>query len=218
MVQKYRNGGQTVAMGANKISYVEGRCVGGGSEINSGLYHRTPPDILETWRKEFQVDGLAEEEMRPHFEACEKDLSVSLLPGPAPAASLKLHDGATRLGWKSLEVPRWFRYDAGSRTPARGKRQSMTETFMPRFLQIGRTTAAADARRDASGRTAGNGPFDARHAPTGAMRITRGDAVYLRRRGANARVAAAQRHHAEHRQLAPAASHGQGRGEISRRP
>ena len=43
MVQKYRNGGQTVALGANKISYVEGRCVGGGSEINSGLYHRTPP-------------------------------------------------------------------------------------------------------------------------------------------------------------------------------
>ena len=42
MVQKYRNGGQTVALGKNTISYVEGRCVGGGSEINSGLYHRTP--------------------------------------------------------------------------------------------------------------------------------------------------------------------------------
>ena len=57
MVQKYRNGGQTVALGANKIAYVEGRCVGGGSEINSGLYHRTPPEILETWRKEFQVEA-----------------------------------------------------------------------------------------------------------------------------------------------------------------
>ncbi|HZV35619.1 MAG TPA: GMC family oxidoreductase N-terminal domain-containing protein, partial [Verrucomicrobiae bacterium] len=66
MVQKYRNGGQTVAMGANKVAYVEGRCVGGGSEINSGLYHRTPPEILETWRKEFRVEGLAQEELRPH--------------------------------------------------------------------------------------------------------------------------------------------------------
>ena len=45
MVQKYRNGGQTVALGRNKIAYVEGRCVGGGSEINSGLYHRTPPEV-----------------------------------------------------------------------------------------------------------------------------------------------------------------------------
>src|SRR5688572_13404793 len=55
MLQKYRNGGQTVALGKNKIAYVEGRCVGGGSEINSGLYHRTPPEILERWRKEFSV-------------------------------------------------------------------------------------------------------------------------------------------------------------------
>ena len=58
--QKYRNGGQTVALGKNKITYVEGCCVGGGSEINSGLYHRTPPDILERWRKEFHVEALSE--------------------------------------------------------------------------------------------------------------------------------------------------------------
>ncbi len=139
LVQKYRNGGQTVAMGTNKIAYVEGRCVGGGSEINSGLYHRTPPDILEIWRKEFQVDGLNESDLVPHFEVCEKELSVSPLPVTAPPASLKLHDGATRLGWKSLEVPRWFRYDAQSDASdaPKGKRQSMTETFVPRFLKAG---------------------------------------------------------------------------------
>jgi choline dehydrogenase-like flavoprotein len=135
LVQKYRHGGQTVAMGANKIAYVEGRCVGGGSEINSGLYHRTPPGILETWRTEFQVESATEKDLRPHFEACEQDVSVSLLPGPAPAASLKLHEGASQLGWKSLEVPRWFRHT--SETGAQGRRQSMTETFVPRFLRAG---------------------------------------------------------------------------------
>src|SRR3954452_12452973 len=46
MTQKYRNGGLTVALGSPKVAYVEGRCVGGGSEINSGLYHRPPPEIL----------------------------------------------------------------------------------------------------------------------------------------------------------------------------
>jgi choline dehydrogenase-like flavoprotein len=133
MLQKYRNGGQTVVLGRNKVAYVEGRCVGGGSEINSGLYHRTPPEILEHWRREYQVDGLTEAELTPHFESCEREVSVSALPHPAPPASLKLHEGAMRLGWKSLEVPRWFRY----LPDGTGTRQSMTETFIPRLLRAG---------------------------------------------------------------------------------
>jgi choline dehydrogenase-like flavoprotein len=135
MERKYRNGGLTVALGKTNIAYVEGRTVGGGSEINSGLYHRTPPDVLEAWRREFDVAALTEAELRPHFEACERDVSVSPLAGPAPAASLKLHDGATRLGWKSLEVPRWFKPAPG--VPGGGHRQSMTRTFVPRFLAAG---------------------------------------------------------------------------------
>ncbi len=70
MVQKYRNGGLTVAMGSPKVQYVEGRCVGGGSEINSGLYHRTPNEILERWRREFEMEALDEADLLPHFEAC----------------------------------------------------------------------------------------------------------------------------------------------------
>jgi choline dehydrogenase-like flavoprotein len=171
MVQKYRNGGQTVALGANKISYVEGRCVGGGSEINSGLYHRTPPEVLDNWRSEFQVDGAGETDMRPHFEACEKDVSVSLLPGPAPAASLKLHDGATRLGWKSLEIPRWFSYTPGTTNAGSGKRQSMTETFIPRFFKAGgrllpRTRVARFSQEG------GKWNIEAAHAGKGAIRIS----------------------------------------------
>jgi choline dehydrogenase-like flavoprotein len=137
MEQKYRNGGLTVALGPTKIAYVEGRVAGGGSEINSGLYHRTPPDVLEQWRREFQVAALTEADLQPHFEAIERDLSVSPLPGVAPAASTRLHDGATRLGWKSLEVPRWFRYDASAPGGIQGARQSMSRTYLPRFLRAG---------------------------------------------------------------------------------
>jgi choline dehydrogenase-like flavoprotein len=142
MVQKYRNGGITVAMGKPKVAYVEGRCVGGGSEINSGLYHRTPPEILEEWRRDYHVEALSEEEMRPHFEACEKDVSVSYLQGPAPKASLKLHEGSQALGWKSLEVPRWFKYHSQGGCGS-GVKQSMTQTFVPRALSAGCRLLAA---------------------------------------------------------------------------
>lgn len=160
LLQKYRHGGQTVAFGADKIAYVEARCAGGGSEINSGLYHRTPPDILERWRSEFEVEVLTETDMLPHFEACERAVSVSFLDRAAPPASLKLHEGAHQLGWKSLQVPRWFR---------NGTRQSMTKTFLARYLQTGSTllsrTRVTRLRRENRGWL-----LEAQH-PTGRLRI-----------------------------------------------
>ncbi len=132
MEQKYRNGGLTVAFGATQVQYVEGRCVGGGSEVNSGLYHRTPADILAEWRERFRVEACTPDDLCPHFEAIERDLSVSKLVGPAPPASLKLHEGATRLGWKSIEVPRWFRYVPLADGSSRGTKQTMTRTLVPR--------------------------------------------------------------------------------------
>jgi len=149
MVTKYRNGGLTVAMGPTKVAYVEGRCVGGGSEVNSGLYHRTPAEVLDRWGREYRLEATRDSDLAPHFEACERDVSVSYLPGPAPAASMKLDEGAKRLGWRSLEVPRWYRFDApgesipgpklarAAGTPNKGTRQSMTKTFIPRALAAG---------------------------------------------------------------------------------
>lgn len=55
MRQKYRNGGMTIALGKTRVAYVEGRCVGGGSEINAGLYHRLPDDIQTQWQKSHRI-------------------------------------------------------------------------------------------------------------------------------------------------------------------
>jgi choline dehydrogenase-like flavoprotein len=168
MREKYRNGGQTVALGRNKVAYAEACCVGGGSEINSGLYHRTPPEMLAAWRQEFQVEALDETALRPHFEAIERELSVSFLPGAAPAASLKLEQGATRLGWRSLEVPRWFRYDGAS--AAGGARQTMSRTFVRRFLDGGGQLLPG-TRIERLRREGGQWRLDGTHVQAGALRI-----------------------------------------------
>jgi hypothetical protein len=136
MERKYRNGGVTAALGRTKVAYVEANCVGGGSEINAGLYHRTPEDVLDGWRRDYQLQAAGASDMLPHFEACERDVGISYLPGAPPAASLKLHEGAGIKGWKSLEVPRWFKYDA-DRPDADGVKQSMSRTFIPRALGAG---------------------------------------------------------------------------------
>ncbi len=132
MRQKYRSGGLTVAVGNPKIAYAEGRCAGGGSEINSGLYHRTPAGVLESWGEQFGLEGVEGKALDPHFDACEKALSVSYLEGKAPEASLRLERGAKALGWLVQEVPRWFKPDATGY--GGGRRQSMTQTILPQFI------------------------------------------------------------------------------------
>jgi choline dehydrogenase-like flavoprotein len=133
MRRKYRSGGVTVALGEPAIAYAEARCVGGGSEINSGLYHRTPEDVLDAWRRRFAVHALGSDDLAPHFAACERELGVGLLPGAATPASQRLARGAERLGWAALEVPRWYRYPPDGTA----QKQSMTETYLPRALAAG---------------------------------------------------------------------------------
>ena len=55
MDRQYRAGGVTVALGLPSIAYTEGRCAGGGTEVNSGLYWRPPADLLQRWREQFQI-------------------------------------------------------------------------------------------------------------------------------------------------------------------
>lgn len=160
ILQKYRNSGVNITFGNAKIACVEGRCVGGGSEINRGLYHRLPDEVRETWRSEFKVDRLTEMDLVPHFEACENTAHVQYLPGKAPEFSLRLQQGATSLGWKSIEVPRLIDYADG----AAGRRQTMSETFVPRFRKAG-GRLIADARVRRITRIGGKWLIRARYAP-----------------------------------------------------
>ncbi|MDX1977716.1 MAG: GMC family oxidoreductase [Pseudanabaenaceae cyanobacterium bins.68] len=133
MTSKYRHGGVSAAFGKPKIQYVEGRCLGGGTEINSGLYHRTPPELLAKWQALYEVEAIALPDLEPHFQFGEQAVSVSYLPGQPPAASLKLKAGAEAMGWECLEVPRWFKYDSHQV----GRKQSMTETLIPMAIAQG---------------------------------------------------------------------------------
>ena len=95
-------------------------------------------------------------------------------PGNPPAAALKLHEGATQLGWKSLEAPRWLKFEPGA---AAGRRQSMTETYIPRFLKAGgRLLPGARVNRL---QATGNGwSIEAAHHSAGKISVHAG-AVFL---------------------------------------
>jgi choline dehydrogenase-like flavoprotein len=135
MDRQYRSGGVTVALGLPSIAYTEGRCAGGGTEINSGLYRRPPDEVLQRWATDFSIAELDIEEISAIADDVERAISVTTVPGPPSAPSDVLRRGADGLGWQNSEIPRWMKYRDGD--PNSGLRQSMTRTYLPTAVATG---------------------------------------------------------------------------------
>jgi choline dehydrogenase-like flavoprotein len=141
MVLKYRHRGSSATLGSPPVAYAEGRCVGGSTEINSGLWHRLPSYLSNDWRREFAIDAFTEADLDQYAERVENILGVSSLPTAPPPSSATLERGATKLGWRSVEFPRVFRYDHNGR----GVKQTMARTMVPQAI-AGGATMMADCR------------------------------------------------------------------------
>lgn len=136
MDRQYRSGGVTVALGRPSIAYTEGRCAGGGTEINSGLYRRPGESTLDRWRSGWAIRDFTDEEFFANCDEVESALSVQTVPGRHTPASERLRRGAAALGWDHDEIPRWMTYPDGGDASS-GKRQSMTRTYLPRAVAAG---------------------------------------------------------------------------------
>lgn len=136
MRRQYRNEGLTVALGRPAVSYTEGRCAGGGSEVNSGLYHRPPPGLLERWATTYGIDDLSDEVLAPFHQRVEERLAVQQLPTGLSPASEVLRRGADALGWAGLDVPRWAT-PVPDGTGAPVTRQTMTRTYLADAVDAG---------------------------------------------------------------------------------
>jgi choline dehydrogenase-like flavoprotein len=141
MVAKYRHGGSCAALGRPAIAYAEGRCVGGSTEINSGLYHRLPDELAEEWQRVYCIDEFGPAALNRYSERIEEELGVSLLPGAPPMSSAVLERGAAKLGWQSVEFSRVFRYESSGRAV----KQTMARTLIPRAMEA-RAQVIADCR------------------------------------------------------------------------
>lgn len=135
----YRSGGLQAAIGTPAVAFAEGRCVGGGSEVNSGLYHRLPGEVAERWREEFRVDGFDPATLDVHACAVEAEVTISDA-GTVSPASERLARGAAAQGWAAPVTPRFM-----AATAAGAQRQTMSRTLLPRAVDAG-AELRADSR------------------------------------------------------------------------
>lgn len=130
----YRNKGMTPIFGSVPIGFVEGRCLGGSTEINSGFWHRLPPEFAMRWTKQFQIDNFKTETLEPHFDWAERYLHVSK-PEEVPMSTEVFKRGVELMGWSARVVKRAAKDCVNTNACAagcpKGAKQGMTRNLIP---------------------------------------------------------------------------------------
>jgi choline dehydrogenase-like flavoprotein len=133
LASSYRHRGSSAALGAPPVAYAEGCCVGGSTEVNSGLWNRLPAALGERWRQERGLAEFTPAVLDRYADRVEGWLGIGPVPGGLPPSSAVLERGAQVLGWRHEEFPRAFRYDGRGR----GTKQTMSRTVLPRAVEAG---------------------------------------------------------------------------------
>lgn len=141
LAQLYREGGQTITLGAPPIMLPLGSGLGGTTLVNSGTCFRTPPRVLERWAREYGLE-VDEQSLRPCFERVEKALSVSeVTPELAGGNAAVARRGAEQLGWSHGYLRRNAHGCVGSGVCAFGcptsAKQHTGITYIPRAERAG---------------------------------------------------------------------------------
>ncbi len=134
----YRNNGLAPILGNVKIAFVEGRCVGGGTEINSAFWHRSMPQAVERWQENYRIDDLTVAGLDALYPEIEKELNVSSCSAERiPRSSELLRKGLEALDWEFMEVPRAQNITGPGSPFVPGAKRSMSLTFIPRAVKAG---------------------------------------------------------------------------------
>lgn len=142
LIDMYRDGGSTGALGNPFISTTLGKCVGGTTTVNSATCFRTPEVVLQRWQMELGLRDLTMERLAPVFERVERIINVTELSWDVLGNSAKIiKRGADRLGLACRPLKHNVKDCRGCGTCQFGcvenAKQSMDVTYIPRAIACG---------------------------------------------------------------------------------
>ena len=133
-LKMWKNGGVNTTLLSKMISFASGSCLGGGSEINSGLYHAPDEAFLKTWESDFKTKNLNELELKKKFDEltkiCKIEKNQSKINIPETSHFIK---GAKLNNFKIEELSTFHTYhDKFSLS-----KNSMSKTFIKKYIENG---------------------------------------------------------------------------------
>ncbi len=117
--------GQELILSPNIPQFAQASVIGGGSEVNSGLYHKLPEKIKDEFISKL---NLTENQWNESEDRIESWLNPELMD--VHSSQSVIAQGATSLGIENINVPRWRTYDTNGNFSHRG----MIETFWSKFI------------------------------------------------------------------------------------
>lgn len=118
--------GQELVLSPNIPQFAQGNVVGGGSEVNSGLYHKLPGKIKDEFVAHLSLSHSDWDAAEAKIEKWLSPISMNVKPELSVIAT-----GAKALGVETANIPRWRTYDETGAFLHRG----MIETFWVDFVK-----------------------------------------------------------------------------------
>ena len=125
----WKNGGVSASLGNSQIKYAEAECFGGGSEINSGLYHFPDKKLVLDLKKKFDIKNISYNQLIKNSKELNKNLKISKTISKSDKISKILSKISNKLNFKNEIIPRLVDNNF--------KKSSMTNSFLNSFLKIG---------------------------------------------------------------------------------
>jgi nucleoside-diphosphate-sugar epimerase/glycine/D-amino acid oxidase-like deaminating enzyme len=134
----FRHGALSPLIGRPSVALVEGRCVGGSTEVNTALWVRPPPTTFERWQRLYGVRDLDASEMTTLYTELENALEVARTgDGPLAPSSARLRDGFAATRNPYVEAARTQTGDLRRLQFVAKVRRSMSRTYIPRAVKSG---------------------------------------------------------------------------------
>lgn len=151
MLSMWRGGGLMSTLGS-QIVFAEGRCVGGGTEINSAIFQEAPEAVLSEWCAMTGMEDFSAAALAPYYARARAAVRASLTPGELGPPTDILARAGHAVGWKVTPLERAQENCVGtnlcSAACPTGAKQSMTATLIPKALAKGaRLLAQTQVRR-----------------------------------------------------------------------
>ena len=139
--KKWNNGGISSTFGPEMISFASGNCLGGGSEINSGLFHEPDEEFLKSWSDTYGILDLTIESVQPFLKEVKEITTIDQSNKLFHFESIFKEAATTMdLSWEGLH--RFIR----KTTPQ--TKNTMTQTYLKKLIKNkGRIFINSNARK-----------------------------------------------------------------------